>query len=50
MNFALVLSGNRVNGMTDGLGGRCWSRAWRWQASAATERELEGKVLGQAAA
>jgi len=52
MNFALVLSGNKVNGTrtdwaavlgagTEGAGGV--------EASAATEKELEGKVLGQAA-
>jgi uncharacterized protein (DUF1800 family) len=46
MNFALVLSGNKVNGTTTDwaavLGGDA-------VASAATERELEGKVLGQSA-
>ena len=46
MNFALVLSGNKVNGTTTNwaavLGGPA-------EASAATERELEGKVLGQSA-
>ncbi|MGD0648840.1 MAG: DUF1800 domain-containing protein, partial [Acidobacteriaceae bacterium] len=46
MNFALVLSGNKVNGTKTNwaavLGGDA-------VASAETERELEGKVLGQSA-
>jgi uncharacterized protein (DUF1800 family) len=47
MNFALVLSGNKVNGtVTD------WAAVLgspNVEASAATESELEGKVLGQSA-
>ncbi len=47
MNFALVLSGNKVNGtVTD------WDAVLGMpgvEASAATERELEQKVLGQSA-
>jgi uncharacterized protein (DUF1800 family) len=46
MNFALVLSGNKVNGTTTDWAGVLGGDA---VASAATERELEGKVLGQSA-
>jgi uncharacterized protein (DUF1800 family) len=47
MNFALVLSGNKVNGTKTDWAGVLGSP--NVEASAATERELEGKVLGQAA-
>ena len=46
MNFALVLSGNKVNGTMTNWGAVLGGPA---EASAATERELEGKVLGQSA-
>jgi len=46
MNFALVLSGNKVNGTTTNWAGVLGGPA---EASAATERELEGKVLGESA-
>ena len=45
MNFALVLSGNKVNGTTTDWAAMLGSG----EASAATELELEGKVLGQSA-
>jgi uncharacterized protein (DUF1800 family) len=47
MNFALVLSGNKVNGTVTDWAGVLGSQ--NVEASAATERELEGKVLGQSA-
>jgi uncharacterized protein (DUF1800 family) len=45
MNFALVLSGNRVPGVRTDWAGMVGSD----EATAATERELEGDVLGQSA-
>jgi len=46
MNFALVLSGNKVNGTVTNWAGVLGGPA---EASAATERELEGDLLGQSA-
>jgi uncharacterized protein (DUF1800 family) len=46
MNFALVLSGNKVNGTVTNWGAVLGGDS---VASAETERELEGKVLGQSA-
>ena len=45
MNFALVLSGNRVPGVRTDWAGMVGSD----EATAATERELEGDLLGQSA-
>jgi uncharacterized protein (DUF1800 family) len=47
MNFALVLSGNKVNGTTTDWGAVLGTSGA--EASAGTERELEGDLLGQAA-
>ena len=46
MNFALVLSGNKVNGTATDWAALLGGPA---EASGATEKELEGKILGQAA-
>jgi len=47
MNFALVLSGNKVNGTTTDWGAVLGSPGV--EASAGTEKALEARVLGQAA-
>jgi len=47
MNFALVLSGNKVNGTTTDWAAVLGSP--NVEASAATERELEGDLLGESA-
>jgi uncharacterized protein (DUF1800 family) len=46
MNFALVLSGNKVNGTATDWGAVLGGPA---EASAGTEKELEGDLLGQSA-